>query len=1165
MARKGRGDSDAHAETVAPATPALDATTPALDARTPAFAATMSPTIGATAADTPLPTGDPARYARGDEVARGGMGRIVRADDLALGRAVAIKELTLDGGEARRRFVREALITARLQHPAIVPVYDAGRWPGGDPFYAMKLVAGRSLADVIAGARSADERLALLPAVTTAAEAVAYAHAHRVIHRDHTPGNILVGDYGETVVIDWGLAKDLTSDEDSPAAPGPATTSDATRVGTVMGTPSYMPPEQALGEPLDERADVYALGAILYHVLSGRPPYTGASSDAVLSAVVAGSLPTPLEELARGIAPDLAAIVRRAMAHDRDARFASAGELAAELERFQKGQLIASHHYTVGQRVRRFVRRHRATLSVAAVLVVALVVTIAVSFRRVTRERDRNRDLRVLADNRRADAERFRAEAEQRASALTLQQARSSLATDATAAIAWLTRLPADRPGWGAAHVIASAARVAGYARDRWSMPGAIERLLLVDDHHLLLEGSDQIWLRDLTSGEQIELGRRGPDPDGGRAPIAVVPGKGLIVAHGSRASYLEFVGPMQFRVKELPDIAVPIIDIVSMSGHHVWLLDETGTRHVIELATSGMVRSRVSFGAVLTRHAFATEGPAAALAGEGGVYFLNPDLRRVSAAGARFDRIAASADGMLVAAAKTAPGRAIHVWDALTGKERLVYPVTGTITDLAFSPDGKRLAVATTSELVELGVPDGDPLQWRQSPTTRLTYTRSGRLVALTTDAVVVVASGETLVLGHPGVLDLVALPDGSVVSTGRRADLRVWDIEAQLMPGRDDGNAPEPDLSRDGRWLQGTPSGQAVEVNAENLRGALAELGHDEPRMRTSTVDGREIIRLDSMHAGAGWLAWDVTPDGANVVMTTERGVEAGPRAGTRRILQPPDDDVGGPRDPIISADGSRVAYVWQGKTVVFDVATGAQRTLADGPRGRFALTPDGQLLAGLVRDQGAASLRVARTSDGTTVIDDRVEARSIDEPLVFDIEIALSPDGARAATAVSDGRLRIWSLTPAHLDRALELGAPATAVLFAPDATWLAVAGGDGKIRVVTLAGDAAPRVLRGPASRLTALAVSPDGRYLAAGDRRGGVWLWDVESGESAELWRHASEVIRVAFTPGGLLSQSEGFGVRLMSRPLPSEPTALRTWLAAATTVRIDADDQAWTP
>ncbi|MGB1014465.1 MAG: serine/threonine-protein kinase, partial [Nannocystaceae bacterium] len=213
------------------------------------------------------------RYEFEEVFAVGGLGVVRRAYDRRLGRIVAVKELQNADTESVRRFVREAVITARLQHPAIVPLYDIGRHEDGEPYYCMKMIDGKSLDQVIAEREKFSERLALVEHVRAAADAIAYAHLNRVIHRDLKPANILVGDLGETVVIDWGLAKDLsiTSEDDEMSESLTAICSDElTEMGTVMGTLRYMPPEQAQGVSVDERSDVFALGAVLFHVLAGR-------------------------------------------------------------------------------------------------------------------------------------------------------------------------------------------------------------------------------------------------------------------------------------------------------------------------------------------------------------------------------------------------------------------------------------------------------------------------------------------------------------------------------------------------------------------------------------------------------------------------------------------------------------------------------------------------------------------------------------------------------------------------------------------------------------------------------------------------------------------------------------------------------------------------------
>ncbi|HVV83917.1 MAG TPA: protein kinase, partial [Kofleriaceae bacterium] len=395
--------------------------------------------------DDPLPFVDPGQYVADHEVARGGMGRIIAAHDRVLGRPVALKELLHPDPAQAARFRREALITARLQHPAIVPVYQAGRWPSGEPFYAMKLVAGRPLDQVIAEATTLAARLALLPTITAAVEAIAFAHSRRVVHRDLKPANVLVGDFGEIVVIDWGLAKDLEApgEEEMGAAggdpalasamrrgrarkPGAAEASEAggpsssqrgaassrpgesgatlTVAGAIMGTPAYMPPEQARGDLVDERADVFSLGAMLYHLLAGAPPYAATTATDVIAAAIAGKV-VPLARRVRDAPADLVAIVVRAMAHEPAERYPTAQALAEELRRFQTGQLVAAHRYTVRERVGRFVRRHRAAVAIAAIALCGFVAGGVFAIHRIVAERDRAQAERVLADRRRAAAE----------------------------------------------------------------------------------------------------------------------------------------------------------------------------------------------------------------------------------------------------------------------------------------------------------------------------------------------------------------------------------------------------------------------------------------------------------------------------------------------------------------------------------------------------------------------------------------------------------------------------------------------------------------------------------------------------------------------------------------------------------------------------------------
>jgi serine/threonine protein kinase len=269
----------------------------------------------------PLPTQlcDPGRYHFLGEHGLGGLGRVSRAHDRELGRDVAIKELLARGNANEMRFLREVLITARLEHPGIVPVHEAGRWADGTPFYAMKLVAGRPLRDLIVERTTIEDRIGLLHHVIAVADAIAYAHGRNIIHRDLKPSNVIVGDFGETIVIDWGLAKDLTSAEVSATGDGPIPTTpddDLTSTGSVLGTRSYMAPEQERGEPVDQRADVFAIGVMLWELCSLQkvPPSDVHARHRVLRRT--------------GIDEDLATIIDKALDPDRERRYLDAAALA---------------------------------------------------------------------------------------------------------------------------------------------------------------------------------------------------------------------------------------------------------------------------------------------------------------------------------------------------------------------------------------------------------------------------------------------------------------------------------------------------------------------------------------------------------------------------------------------------------------------------------------------------------------------------------------------------------------------------------------------------------------------------------------------------------------------------------------------------------------------
>jgi eukaryotic-like serine/threonine-protein kinase len=324
--------------------------------------ASQAPTTDGSLADAP---GDPresllsgalilpARYRDLGRIAAGSFGEIRRVHDDELDRVVAMKLLRADVTRAPRieaRFVAEAKLTAELQHPGIVGVHDRGRLADGRLWFTMREVRGRTLGDVIdevhamGGPDASRETPSgwtfrrLADAFARVCQAVAYAHRRGIVHRDLKPDNIMVGELGEALVMDWGLGRRIGArdapDEGSDASDDGTASPQLTRHGDVLGTPAYMPPEQALGqrELHGLPSDVYALGAVLYHLLAGRPPYAGGSASVVLRQVMAGP-PVPVVEAAGGkpVPAELAAICARAMQREMAARYPDAEAIARDV------------------------------------------------------------------------------------------------------------------------------------------------------------------------------------------------------------------------------------------------------------------------------------------------------------------------------------------------------------------------------------------------------------------------------------------------------------------------------------------------------------------------------------------------------------------------------------------------------------------------------------------------------------------------------------------------------------------------------------------------------------------------------------------------------------------------------------------------------------------
>jgi WD40 repeat protein/serine/threonine protein kinase len=378
----------------------------------------------------------PGHYRYVSDHARGGMGRILLVYDQHLGRSVALKELlapadspTSQGSVSpakypaalAARFLQEARVTGQLEHPSIVPVHELGKRSDGTLYYTMKLVKGRTLSEALKARRSLSERLDLLPNFLDLCQAIAYAHSRGVIHRDIKPANVMVGDFGETVVLDWGLAKAHgTTDYCTQGAKSQRPFTDSksaetpqTAYGKALGTPNYMAPEQAQGliDSIDERSDVYSLGAVLYEILTRVPPYTGQNPQEVLDKAI-HLRPEPVLQVVLDAPPELAGICDKALQKDPADRYQSASELAEDVQRFITGRLVRAYQYSVKEILRHYYRKHRAVAN-AVLACVFLVAAIGVySYVSILHARNHEHQQRVAAEQARANEAASRAHAE---------------------------------------------------------------------------------------------------------------------------------------------------------------------------------------------------------------------------------------------------------------------------------------------------------------------------------------------------------------------------------------------------------------------------------------------------------------------------------------------------------------------------------------------------------------------------------------------------------------------------------------------------------------------------------------------------------------------------------------------------------------------------------
>ena len=1049
---------------------------------------------------------DPERYEQVAEHARGGLGRVVRAVDKRLGRTVAVKELLRHDGSNEARFMREAMITARLEHPGIVPVHEAGRWPNGDPYYVMKLVEGRTLKELIDERKALRERLALLPHVIAIADAVGYAHSEGVIHRDLKPSNVIVGEFGETIVVDWGLARDRKRDYPEPAPEQvvyAAGSGVSTVSGKVVGTPAYMSPEQARGEPVDERADVYAIGTVLYELLAGSPPHHDTTPQATLERVIAGP-PRPLSALIPHVPSELATIVAKAMARSPDDRYANASLLAEDLRRFHCGKLVSAHSYTAWSLLRKKLSHHRGMVAMAIASLVALGAVGVESFRRVVAERN-------IAQNERARAFDSQAQTERRQRELVLLQAETSLRKDPTATVAWLKDYEiADDDH---AHVldVVDEAVALGVARHVFR-PGdwAFDATFTPDGETLVASVRDGVMRAyDLRTGEERKLGR----PGSASERIVMSPDGRFVVTGGMAGEVTVWPldgAPPRVLSKVGRLLASRLWSSVKLSpdGARVLVLRD-GERPMVYPVDGGepvplgpparpfMVVADGDWSRQVT-----TDSPNQAVVLEGET--TRPLARTAKA----IHQIVMSPRGDHVL---IHDGEAVWTVPYTGGALRKLVDYKAKLVQAVWSPDEQTIAIGGDLydlKLIDVATGAVRELRGHTDANYTLQWSRDGRRLLSASDdsttRVWTVSDGTSIVLrGHDDDVFRArfSFDESAVATSSLDGTIRVWQID---QPGA--RVLLEGDEIRDLK-LEGD---RALVKTAKEVAWWNVASGHRVPVFSWAQEQGLGLA-----------LA---SPDAEHLFVPNADGsAELRHRTRPTMILR-------GHTAPIndfqFSRDSRYVFTVSRDATLRrWDVATGEGKVLFEGtvPIRAFAVAADGRVAFlhddSMMMMSPDGSSRVLGTGAKWRVwwieferVKDRMLLRRNDQSLamldggrVIELptgnyspqRIAVSPDGSRLAGALGDRTVVVWSAADGrvidvmrgHTDLVMD-------VVFSPDGTLVASSSYDKTVRIWQ-PGTRRSRVLRGHTAAVNQIEWTRPGQ-LVTGSRDGTLRVWDVPS-------------------------------------------------------------------